>query len=349
MAGAANGAFCGAPLCRDPVFLDRLRDHAMILFGGALALGCLPPPLQYVCGPFLMAMTRFMASRVMQKSRPVVSERLKHTARMKTDPNYDWNPPDDALQWMIDECYACPDPGQLELGRVCDRLLISNDVSLLSTAFSAQNLILDLFSTDPALGYVDTLRRECSLAFRESGGKWTWDAISKLRLVDAAIRESLRLSPVGSVMLPRKVVKPDGIDVQGWSSPIPKGTHVAAPIEAIHLDADTYPNPREYNPFRFVHPPKGSTPGAARGSDPPRKIRSTVTLDENFLSFGIPGRHACPGRFFALLELKIFLAHLLLNYEVEHMASKPKPIYMLWARYPANSTIRIRKRRSDHP
>lgn len=45
-----------------------------------------------------------------------------------------------------------------------------NDVSLLTTAYTCQNFLLDLFSTDPSLGYAETLREECIRAFGESGG-----------------------------------------------------------------------------------------------------------------------------------------------------------------------------------
>ncbi len=70
-----------------------------------------------------------------------------------------------------------------------------------------QNFILDLFSTDPSLGYVDALREECAAVFHEHGS-WTRSAVEKLTLVDSAIRESMRLSPVGTIMLPRKVGSP---------------------------------------------------------------------------------------------------------------------------------------------
>jgi hypothetical protein len=69
----------------------------------------------------------------------------------------------------------------------------------------AQNLILDLFSTDPSLGYVETLRKECATVLAEAGGKWTRAAVVKLTLVDSCIRESMRLNPFAIVGLPRTV------------------------------------------------------------------------------------------------------------------------------------------------
>lgn len=113
---------------------------------------------------------------------------------------------DDALQWIIDECYKSKSPqDQLQPKRVCQRLLFVNDVSLLTTAYTAQNFILDLFSTDPSLGYVTTLRRECQEALRKSGGHWTHEAVTDLHLVDSAIRESMRMNPFGTLALPRQV------------------------------------------------------------------------------------------------------------------------------------------------
>lgn len=76
---------------------------------------------------------------------------------------------------------------------------------MLTTTYTAQNLILDLFSTNPVLGYVDILRQECENALSESDGKWTPEAIKKLRLVDSAIRESMRMNPFGTLSLPRQV------------------------------------------------------------------------------------------------------------------------------------------------
>lgn len=80
-----------------------------------------------------------------------------------------------------------------------------NDVSLLTTAYTCQNFLLDLFSTDPAFEFVEALREECFRAFKESGYVWDDEAVKKLQLVDSAIRESMRLNPFGSALMPRKV------------------------------------------------------------------------------------------------------------------------------------------------
>jgi hypothetical protein len=114
----------------------------------------------------------------------------------------------DGLQWLIDECYAAAakgDVGQLDPKRVAHRLLLVNDISLHSTSFTVQNVILDLFSSDPAMGYVDALRDEAASVLAKAGGVWTRDAVRDLKLIDSMIRESMRLNPFAIVGLPRTV------------------------------------------------------------------------------------------------------------------------------------------------
>lgn len=69
-------------------------------------------------------------------------------------------------------------------------------------------MILDLFSSDPALGYVDALRDEAASVLAKFGGCWTRDAVRELKLIDSMIRESMRLNPFAIVGLPRTVRHP---------------------------------------------------------------------------------------------------------------------------------------------
>ena len=75
-----------------------------------------------------------------------------------------------------------------------------------------------------------------------------------------------------------------------------------------------------------------------------RKAKSSATLDDAFLGFGF-GRHACPGRFFALNEMKVCIAHMLLNFEVEYMKVGPRPLGTVWLKLPLHGgKIRVRRR-----
>lgn len=92
---------------------------------------------------------------------------------------------------------------ELDPVRVARRLLYVNDISLHSTSYTVQNMILDLYSCEQSESLVADLRDECASALQEAGGSWTRDAVEKLKLVDATIRESMRLTPFASIGLPR--------------------------------------------------------------------------------------------------------------------------------------------------
>ena len=129
---------------------------------------------------------------------------------------------------------------------------------------------------------------------------------------------------------------------------------IAVPMEPVHYDEKIYPQARTFNAFRFADPNNVSNivdsftakeDLEAEAVDAAgRKAKSTATLDDAFLGFGF-GRHACPGRFFALNEMKVFIAHMLLNYDVEHMKVRPKPLDTVWLKLPLHGgKIRVRRR-----
>lgn len=70
-------------------------------------------------------------------------------------------------------------------------------------------------------------------------------------------------------------------------------------------DETIYPSPKVYDGFRFYT--KRQEPGNEQ------RFQFVTTSRESF-GFG-HGVHACPGRFFAANESKIFLVHLLLKYD----------------------------------
>lgn len=53
--------------------------------------------------------------------------------------------------------------------------------------------------------HIEAMREEASGVLKEEGGSWSFSAVKKLRLIDSAIRESMRLTPFASVGLPRTV------------------------------------------------------------------------------------------------------------------------------------------------
>jgi hypothetical protein len=360
VAGAANAAFCGPLLCRNQAFLDRLGAHAMCMFGGSILISLTPWPLRWLSGYTIGMFSYFLFRRVTSIAQPVVEDRLRNTALLKDNPDFEWTPPQDGLQWLIDEAYATGEAHQLDAERITHRLAFINDISMHSTGYTAQHVILDLAKSDPSLGYIQALRDEAGAVLKEAGGVWTRKAVTNLRLVDSTIRESMRLSPFFSVGLPRTVIDPNGITVPHGDSTlrIPKGTLLGIPVQAIHYDEAIYPNANEFQPFRFAQSQRidnvadafRDMEGGANDKDAARsngQAKSSATLDGSFLSFGY-GKHACPGRFFALNELKIFIAELLLKYNIEYVGNdRPRTMPILWLNVPnffTSPKVRVQRR-----
>ncbi|KAI0429136.1 cytochrome P450 [Xylaria sp. FL1042] len=106
------------------------------------------------------------------------------------------------------------------------------------------------------------------------------------------------------------LIDPHGIKVEQADSTtilIPRGTILAVLIESIHYDNDIYPDSHKLNPFRFVIPQSESND---KGT--PRSSTSTpaTTADDGFFGFGT-SKNPCPGRFLAVHEIKLILAHIL--------------------------------------
>lgn len=117
---------------------------------------------------------------------------------------------------------------------------------------------------------------------------------------------------------------------------MPYGTNIAVPVEDVHYDESIYPNARHFDPFRFTKPNGAAADG--------KGYKSAVTLDDHFLGFGT-GRHGCPGRFFAVHEMKLMVAQMLLNYDVDYVKVKPDLIDIIWLKVPLNNAkVRVRRR-----
>ena len=138
---------------------------------------------------------------------------------------------------------------------------------------------------------------------------------------------------------------PNGLSIAHGKSRfnIPKGTIIALPVYGTHFDESLYPNARQYNPFRFVNHTEERTDQPGTEVPVGNKGKAAVTFDDNFLGFGC-GKYACPGRFFAVHEMKLVIAHVLLNYEVEHIKTVPDLTAIIWLKLPLNgATLRVRR------
>lgn len=105
---------------------------------------------------------------------------------------------------------------------------------------------------------------------------------------------------------------------------IPAGTFIFAASHPAHFDDAYYPDAARFDGFRFakLHEEHGdvqdgdvnaSSNSTNAGSGGTRYQMVTTTAE--YLAWGY-GRRACPGRFFAAVELKLMLAQLVMAYDI---------------------------------
>lgn len=80
-------------LGRDEEFLNSLRDHAMTVFIGAMAINATPSFLKFVPGLVVSLICRYQLRRTLKKCLPLVIERLENTAKLKADVSFNFTPP----------------------------------------------------------------------------------------------------------------------------------------------------------------------------------------------------------------------------------------------------------------
>jgi sterol 14-demethylase len=139
--------------------------------------------------------------------------------------------------------------------------------------------------------------------------------------MDLALRETERLHPVAFI-LSRKAMT----DIERDGYTIRKGDFVLLAPSVTHRLSETFTDPDRYDPERFDP------------ENPAAQIESN-----SLIGFG-GGMHRCAGVNFARMEMKVLLAILLQNYEME-LIDEVRPIAGAGTYWPAQPCrVRYRKR-----
>ncbi|KAI1760843.1 cytochrome P450 [Hypoxylon sp. FL1150] len=152
--------------------------------------------------------------------------------------------------------------------------------------------------------YVKPLRRELETSYEE------FERTGQgLPLLDSFIKESARLTPVESMSVRRCALQPFSLSD---GTKINVGEWACAPSGAINIDPQYYPSPEEFSGFRFVD---SAILSSAASTTQPKPSKLT-DVDHSFLMWGV-GRMACPGRYYASAFMKVVVAQLIMNYDIE--------------------------------
>jgi sterol 14-demethylase len=152
----------------------------------------------------------------------------------------------------------------------------------------------------------------------------TFENIKDMPLLDAVIRETLRLHPPIYQMMRRVVANKVVCEKNGFE--IPKGNHLCAAPGVTQVDPTYFNEPLKYNPYRWIEK-----------TDPVHQLEQgddanidygfgAVGISSNspFLPFGA-GRHRCIGEQFGYLQLKTIMSTFIRMFDFEIEGGKPVP------------------------
>jgi len=172
------------------------------------------------------------------------------------------------------------------LAEMIELLIAGTDTTAHSLSFAAGELASHPAIFQKAQGLVDHV-------YAKYGTLSSVESLTELTYIRAIFKETLRLYSIASGSTSLQVVSPLAIaDVV-----IPVGTKIFWSMQAAGRDPETYPNPDEFQPERWLEEEKGSP--------------SLPLID-----FG-SGAHRCLGEHLAMLEATVMLAELLRQFDWE--------------------------------
>ncbi|KAJ7192474.1 cytochrome P450 [Mycena haematopus] len=293
----SNRLFVGVDLCRNSDYRGLIVEFAEDVIKRASVINLFPNILKPLVGPMLSPLPRGM-ERAKKYLVPLVEERLRLENAYGAD--YDGRP-NDLISWLLHHATG----EERTVDKLIQRILMINFVAIHTTANSFTQALYHLAA---APEYAAPLRDELDAVVREEDG-WSKAALGKCIKLDSFLRESQRFNGVSAINMNRMVTNPAGFTFSDGTH-LPHGSYIAAATYATHHDDANYVHADVFDGFRFAR-----MRGGEGGSTESAKF-GMVTPDATFLSFGL-GKHACPGRFFAVTELKLMLAHILQNYDVK--------------------------------
>jgi cytochrome P450 len=218
---------------------------------------------------------------------PIIHHRRAH------ENDKDYKKPNDFLQWLLDIAVG----SEATDDYLVSRILVLNFASVHTTTLTYTHAIYDLAVHTE---YHAELREEIENLIAEEG--WKKSTVMKMRKLDSFLKESTRIHSLGQVGSSRRVLKPYTF-ANGMT--LPAGVSIQVPLVPTHLDENIYPNATEFDPLRFYR---------AREQNGENAKYYAVNTSNEYMHFG-NGQHACPGRFFAVNEVKLMLAWTLLHYD----------------------------------
>lgn len=332
-----NRAFVGAPTCYNKDLNSSGIGFAQGLGFASIIVRCMPQTLHPIIAPLMTLPTKLSTRRFFKALRPEVNRRLQElTLDPKSAANYN-----DFLQWTIDAAIKSEDPYMMKPDTIMGRVLFLNFVSIHTSTFAFMHVLFDLASNAPA--YIDELRSEIATVLQAHNGQWSKRALADMPKLDSVFAESQRLNPVATMASPKPVTNPNGITTPSGLH-LRYGTYMATLSYPILHDPDLYPEPETFHPFRFAERAEAAEKQNLKIE---KASQGWTSVTKTYTAFGM-GKHACPGRFFASNTLKVTLAYVLMNYDIEHVSERPANFTFGFGLLPPfKGTIKVKRRKQS--
>lgn len=301
--------------------LDDLDKFATFVFPSALFLRLFPPFLRPVLSYGITIFNRIYKYRVVKTLGPYVKLHVEEALKNKTlTGEAEPLPREDILTWLIADSMRRKESGEGLADRITCRVFIAAFAAIETTTLTVSNALFDLCASDPSSRVWDDLAEEGCRILSEP--QLTLNAVNNLARADSALKETLRLR-TSIKALSTQVTSADGISLDGFDIQLSQGSRLAVSAWGIHHNEDLYPNASQYDAFRFSRPREKKQGIATTIADVDgSKAHLMVSANENYLPFGL-GRHSCPGRHFAAVESKLFLAYLASHYDLQLAGQAP--------------------------
>ncbi|KAF9915361.1 hypothetical protein BX616_006333, partial [Lobosporangium transversale] len=137
-------------------------------------------------------------------------------------------------------------------------------------------------------------------------------AVKKMVHLDSFIRESFRVRAEPLSMITNRRARRDSTFSNGYK--ISKGASFIINARSGHMGPEAGEDATEFRPWRFVG-----------------KAKTAIKVGPDYLPFGMGG-HACPGRFMAIMELKVIGALIVTKFSKVEMQDPSKTKMALHSR-----------------
>ncbi|KAJ5720789.1 cytochrome P450 [Penicillium malachiteum] len=303
--------FLGLPICRNPEWLEVSTQFTENVFISLVFLRLFPMWTHGILN-WLMPSAYKGSAYVRKAKKLLIPEILRRREDEKQAQGNEEEKDDklNLLSWMME----IATPEESDPASLAHLEVVMSLASIHTSQMNAVHVLYDLLAHPE---YLDPIRDEIRAVINEVGPWMSWEkpAFSKLRKLDSFMRESQRFNPP-TLLSMHRVLLEEAVLSDGMV--LPKGAHISMAVNSIQNDPDVTPEPDVFDGFRYYK---------LRQREGESHLHQFSTTQERILNFG-HGANACPGRFFASLEIKVILVRLLMDYEFklkpEHGNKRPE-------------------------